>query len=102
MSDHDDGDVSGSDYVKVATVSGPIEEEQLRSFLEAHGIEVKTRGEAIRWIHGITVDGIGAVDIEVPKRFADTARELIARAEGGELQLGEDFDERSDDDVNDR
>lgn len=81
------------DYVGVATVHGPTEEGLLCAFLESNGIPARTRGEAIRKIHGITVDGIGAAEVEVPHRFADQARELLAKVERGEMEIGDDFDE---------
>ena len=80
------------DYVGVATVHGPFEEAQLCSFLQGHGIPTIVRGEALRKTHGITVDGIGAADVEVPVEFAETARELIAMADRGELELEDDSD----------
>ena len=92
-SDGDDGsDASPNDYVGIATVHGPTEEGLICAFLESNGIPARTRGEAIRKIHGITVNGIGAAEIEVPARFADAARELLAKADRGELRIAEDFD----------
>ncbi|MGD8331799.1 MAG: hypothetical protein PVJ49_20370 [Acidobacteriota bacterium] len=88
-----------TDYVVVTTVQGPVEEEQMRSFLEAHDIPVHTRGEAIRRIHTTTIDGIAATDIEVPARFVRAARELLERVERGELRLPDDFEEPEGDDV---
>jgi len=84
-----------SDYVAVATVQGPIEEAQICSFLQGSGIPTRVRGEALRKTHGITVDGIGAAEIEVPAEFAEAARELIAMADRGELELADDSDEDS-------
>ena len=81
-----------SDYVGVATVNGPIEETQICSFLQGNGIPTRVRGEALRKTHGITVDGIGAAEIEVPAQFAQAARELIAMADRGELELADDSD----------
>jgi hypothetical protein len=84
-------------YVKIATVHGPIEENQVASFLRANDVPVRIRGEAIRRIHGITVDGIGAADVEVPARFERAARDLLAQVERGELALPEEFDGDADD-----
>lgn len=84
-----------SDYVAVASVHGLIEEAQICSFLESNGIPTRVRGEALRKTHGITVDGIGAVEIEVPAQFAQAARELIAMADRGELELADDSEEDS-------
>ena len=86
---------TASDYVGVATVHGPIEEAQLCSFLQGNGIPTRVRGEAIRKTHGITVDGIGAAEVEVPAEFAQAARELIAMADRGELELADGSDENA-------
>lgn len=91
--DSDGGSPAPDDYVGIATVHGPTEEGLICAFLESNGIPARTRGEAIRKIHGITVDGIGAAEIEVPARFADHARELLATAERGELKITDDFEE---------
>lgn len=75
------------DYVVVSTVQGQFAEQQVRAFLEAHGIASHVRGETLRTTHGISIDGLGAVDILVAADVADRARELLARAERGELAL---------------
>jgi hypothetical protein len=75
------------DYVVVSTVQGQFAEQQVRAFLEAHGIESRVRGETLRTTYGISIDGLGAVDILVAADVADLARELLARAERGELAL---------------
>ena len=76
-----------SDWVVVTTVQGQFEEEQLRAFLEAHDIPTQVRGETLRTTHGLSMDGLGAVDILVPGTDLDGARELIAKAERGELTI---------------
>jgi len=81
-----------SDWETVATVNGVIEEAQLCSFLQGSGIPTQVRGEALRRTHSITVDGIGAAKIEVPAEFAEAARELIAAADRGELELADGSD----------
>lgn len=80
------------DYVVVSTVQGQFTEQQIRAFLEAHGIATHVRGETLRTTYGISVDGIGAVEILVARDLADEARELLARAERGELALKGDED----------
>ena len=75
------------DYVVVSTVQGQFVEGQICSFLKANGIPAEIRGEAIRKTYGIAVDGIGAAEILVPKEFAAAARDLLARADRGELEI---------------
>lgn len=74
-------------YVVVSTVQGPFVEAQIKAFLEAHDIPCQLRGEAVRRIYPISVDGIGAAEVLVPSERANEARELIARAERGELAI---------------
>jgi hypothetical protein len=79
-----------TDYVVVSTVQGQFTEQQIRAFLEAHGIATHVRGETLRTTHGISVDGLGTVEILVERNLADEARDLLARAERGELALKAD------------
>lgn len=78
------------DFVVVSTVQGQFTEQQIRAFLEAHGIATHVRGETLRTTHGISVDGLGTVEILVERDLADEARDLLARAERGELALEAD------------
>ena len=52
--------------VAVSTVQGQFAEEQVRAFLEANGIPTQVRGETLRTTYGISVDGLGRVEILVP------------------------------------
>jgi len=74
-------------FVAVSTVQGQFAEEQLRAFLEAHGIPTEVRGETLRMTYGISIDGLGSVEILVPADKADEARELLNHAEAGALSL---------------
>ncbi len=78
------------DLVVVFTAQGELEETQVRSFLAAHDIPTSTRGEALRHTHGLTLDGLGAVEIMVAAKHEDEARRLLDQAERGELTLTED------------
>lgn len=78
------------EYVVVSTAQGQFDEGQLRAFLEANGIPTQTRGETLRITHGFSLDGLGAVEILVPREHAETARDLLARAERGELRIEDD------------
>ena len=77
------------DLVVVFTAQGELEETQVRSFLAAHDIPTSTRGEALRHTHGLTLDGLGAVEIMVAAEHEATARLLLDQAERGELTLDE-------------
>jgi len=78
------------DLVVVFIAQGELEETQVRSFLAAHDIPTSTRGEALRHTHGLTLDGLGAVEIMVAAEHEATARQLLDQAERGELTITED------------
>jgi len=73
--------------VVVFTAQGELEEAHVRSFLFAHGIPTVTHGEALRKTHGLTLDGLGQVDIIVAAEHAAEAQELLAHAERGDLRI---------------
>jgi hypothetical protein len=76
--------------VTVHAAQGEVEEQQVRSFLEAHGIATSVRGEALRKTHGLVLDGLGEVQILVAREQAGHARELLAAVARGELRLEAD------------
>jgi hypothetical protein len=62
---------------------------QVRTFLEAAGIQAVERGEALRHTHGLTLDGLGAVSILVADSDAERARSLLASAEAGAFRVAD-------------
>ncbi len=74
-------------WIVIFSAQGAPEEDQVRSFLAAHGIETATRGEALRKTHGLTLDGLGQVEILVAPEDADDARRLLSAVERGEFTL---------------
>jgi len=74
----------------VFTVNGEIQAQQVRAFLEAAGISSELRGESLRNTHGLTLDGLGMVEIVVSDVDEARARALLAAAEGGALRLDDD------------
>ena len=79
-------------HTVIVTADGEIQAQQIRAFLEAHGVACAFRGESLRLTHGFTVDGLGKVDIFVPDADVDRARALLATAEAGALRLSDDAD----------
>lgn len=71
----------------VAQVNGRAEAGQIKAFLEAHGIPCVFSGESLGLTHGFTLDGLGVVRICVPESMVDQAKELLASANAGELEL---------------
>ena len=71
----------------VFVASGETQAQMVRSFLEAAGIETAIRGESLRHTHGLTVDGLGAVEILVADGDAEQARALLDSADAGEFRI---------------
>jgi len=78
---------------RVWVANGEMQAQQVRAFLEAAGIATLERGEALRNTHGLTIDGLGAVEIYVSAADAERARSLIDSAEAGRLRLPDEGDE---------
>ena len=79
-------------HTVIVSADGEIHAQQVRAFLEAHGIACAFRGEALRLTHGFTVDGLGQVDILVRDEDVEQARALLAAADAGTLRLSDDPD----------
>jgi hypothetical protein len=58
--------------------NGRMQADLLKSYLEAQGIQVEYFQEAVGHLYGITIDGLGRVQLFVPKEQAAEARELLA------------------------
>ena len=76
----------------VFTANGETQAQQIRAFLEAAGIPSELLGESLRKTHGLTIDGLGTVEIVVSDGDAERARALLADAERGQLRLDDDAD----------
>ena len=76
----------------VFTANGETHAQQVRAFLEAAGIPSELRGESLRKTHGLTLDGLGMVEIVVSGSDLDRARALLVSAERGQLRLDDDAD----------
>jgi hypothetical protein len=59
-------------------VQGRLEAEFIKSYLEAQAIEVELFQESVgHHIYPVTIDGLGRVQIFVPKEQAAEARQLL-------------------------
>ena len=74
----------------VFVANGEIQAQQVRAFLEAAGIASVSSGESLRKTHGLTLDGLGMVEIFVAEADENRARALLASAETGEFRLDDD------------
>ena len=76
----------------VFVANGQDEANQIIAFLKAAGIASALRGESTTKTHGFTVDGLGRLEVLVTESDEQQARALLASADAGEFQLGEDED----------
>ncbi|CAN5794248.1 hypothetical protein BH24ACI4_BH24ACI4_33280 [soil metagenome] len=74
----------------IFTAGGEIQAQQVRAFLEAAGIRSALRGESVRNTHGLTLNGLGTVEIVVSDSDEERARALLASVEAGEFRLEDD------------
>ena len=70
--------------------SGEIQAQQIQGFLEAAGIASELKGESLRKTHGLTIDGLGMVEVVVSSEDEERARALLASAEQGSFRLEDD------------
>jgi hypothetical protein len=84
----------------VHTAYGELDAQQVRAFLEANDNRCEFRGEALRNTHGLTLDGLGRVEVHVAPERVEEALELLARADAGELALDDSSDTTPDDPQN--
>ena len=79
----------------VFVANGEAQAQQVCAFLRSFGIRSKVRGESIRKVHGLSVGGLGAVEILVSEADEDEARNLLRSVEAGEFNLDEDAETES-------
>ena len=76
--------------IELLRVQGQINAEPILAALRANGIPARTVGEALGSVYGLTLDGLGEVTIVVPIEHEEQALELLAAADGHELEIRED------------
>ena len=67
--------------VEVCVTSGLLQAEVIKGKLEANDIPVLLQYESLGPVMGLTVDGLGQVQVLVPEEKADAARALIEESE---------------------
>jgi len=70
------------ELVKVYTAAGQLEANVVKSRLESEGIPAMLRYDSASNIYGIYVDGLGQVDVLVPARAAEQAKEILSSQPG--------------------
>ena len=76
---------SSRDEAIVYVSQGPLGAEVAKSKLESEGLPVRLRYQSIGRVLGLTVDGLGKVEVLVPNAYADMARELLSELGDGEI-----------------
>jgi hypothetical protein len=66
------------DIVCIAEVYGVLEGEWCRSLLEANGVPVMLSSEAAGSAYRVAVGVLGRVQVFVPSRLAEQARQILA------------------------
>jgi hypothetical protein len=78
-------------YEKLTDVQGRLEANMVESYLEAQGIDVELIQESIgQSSYALTVNGIGRVQVFVPKEKIEEARALLKELHEG---IDEDIQE---------
>ncbi|UCH50709.1 MAG: DUF2007 domain-containing protein [Chloroflexota bacterium] len=62
----------------VYVASGQLDAEIVKGRLESEGVPAILRYESAGLIYGLTIDGLGQVEVQVPSSLAQQAREILA------------------------
>jgi hypothetical protein len=62
----------------VYIANGQPEAEIVKGRLESEGIPAMLRYESAGVVYGLTIDGLGQVQVQVPSSLAQRAREILA------------------------
>lgn len=73
------------DLVTVYIANGQIEAEIIKGRLESEGIPAIFRYESAGLVYGLTVDGLGQVEVQVPSFLSQQATEVLAAGENKEV-----------------
>ena len=68
----------GDALVTIYKARGQPEAEIIRGRLIIEGIPAALKYESIGSVYGLTVDGLGQVEVQVPSRYVEKAKEIIA------------------------
>ncbi len=63
--------------VSIYKAANQIEAELIKGMLESEGIPALLKYESLGQVYGLTVDGLGQVEVQVPTKYAQGAENLI-------------------------
>lgn len=70
--------------VTVYVANGQPEAEIIKGRLESEGVPAILRYESAGLVYGLTVDGLGQVEVQVPSSLSKQAMEILATGENKE------------------
>jgi len=70
--------------ITVYVASSQPEAQIVKGRLETEGIPTMLRYESAGLVYGLTIDGLGHVEIQVPSSLAQHAKEILMAGERGE------------------
>jgi hypothetical protein len=73
--------IQDDELVPVRTVQGYLVAQVFKTKLESEGIPSILRYESVGHVMGITFDGLGQVQVMVPRALAEEAENVLAAAE---------------------
>ncbi len=87
---HNSGAFVSRDIVRLVTLSGNLEAQILRGFLEANGVVVLLSGESASTAYGLGVGPLAQIDLMVPEEQLSEARQLLEDYYSGALNRDPD------------
>jgi hypothetical protein len=69
--------VEDNKFVTVYTTNGDPEAHIIKGKLETEGIPVLLKYESAGRVFGITIDGLGEIQVQVPENMLEIARKII-------------------------
>jgi hypothetical protein len=85
------------EFVTVFHSQGMLQAQVIRGKLESAGVPVYLKYESIGQVFGLTVDGLGLVQVQVPADWQETAVALLADDDA--IADSEDITEQAEDDA---
>ena len=67
----------GDQLTSIYKAANQIEAELIKGMLESEGIPALLKYESLGQVYGLTVDGLGQVEVQVPTKYVQDAENLI-------------------------
>jgi hypothetical protein len=81
--------VSDLKLVTVYQSMGMLGAQVVKAKLEAAGIPTMLKYESAGLVFGLTIDGLGMVEVQVPEEYAEDAEDMVAEEPEGEPEAEE-------------